>query len=264
VNNPAAGNNLPPIPTIAPVTVSALLADPAGAGRSVHYEFVTCPILDSDTSRCTADGGLEPLLSGDVLPQDASAVVSVTFTPSFELLLTAFQEDPYHGFGFLPLYVQLTIRAGDEQVVGFKRVLFTAWFDPTTPPPAPNQNPFIPEVTIGGHVWAESEIVPLSNGPYEVAPALDPAWEESYLKPTFEGPTLQFKESWRYNYFASGGTFDKSETGGTETFTGAKGGIPSNWSGPADGLERDITFWVVVRDGRGGENWVQRGAHYAR
>lgn len=263
VSGEGSGGSPPFVPNILPVTVSGLIADPAGAGRAVSYAFVVCPFQNTTTNQCDpADPNTLPLGQGSVMTIDASAVVTATFTPSLDLMLAAFQDDPYHGFDFLPLYVQLTISAGTESVVGFKRVIFTAWYDPTTPPPAADTNPFIPEITVGGDIWAESEVVSLGDGPYEFLPTLDPAWEVSYQVPTFQGTYLTFQEDWIYDYFATAGSFDFPETGGEASFIGTQVPIQANWTGPGDGVSRNITFWVVVRDGRGGENWIERLATY--
>ena len=46
---PPADGGTPRVPPLAPVTVTALVADPAGEGREVTYRFSTCAQLESDT-----------------------------------------------------------------------------------------------------------------------------------------------------------------------------------------------------------------------
>src|SRR4051794_40185189 len=70
-----------------PVTVTALLADPFGAGRPVHCRWATCADLDSDTSRCLDGGpGYTLLAEADVSATAGGAEPSVTFSPDPVLL----------------------------------------------------------------------------------------------------------------------------------------------------------------------------------
>jgi hypothetical protein len=259
----SGSSGISPLPSFQPVTVTGLIADPDGGGRSVHYQFATCARVSDDDARChTDDPTFQVLNEGDVVPQQASAEVSTSFNPDLNLLLSAIEIDPYHGFGYLPVPVQLTISAGNEQVVGFKRVLYTGALDPSNPPVA-NLNPIIPTVDVDNHLWAESEVVLLNQrAGYEVEPYLPANLEVQYTKPTFDGTTLTFTESWRYNYFATAGTFSDSETGGTDVFTETQDNINSVWTPRATDGQQDVTFWIVVRDGRGGENWTVRHGHF--
>src|SRR5262249_29162148 len=133
----------PPLPAI---TLTGLIADPKGAGRAVDYEISICSERDSETARCLKDSpGYRVLGEGQVTPTALGAEPSVTFTPTWEDLSGAVVEDPYHGFGGLPVALQLAVRAGDEAVVGIKRVVFTSGL--TAPLPPPNRNPGLDGVT---------------------------------------------------------------------------------------------------------------------
>jgi hypothetical protein len=255
---------LPPNLHVQDVRLLALVADPKGDGRAVHFQFATCARIAAGTndSQClTTDPTFEVLAEGDATPRDGWAELGFKLTPTLVELAQTQSADPYQGFGFLPLYVQLTIKAGTETAIGFKRVLFTAAFDAAHVPTA-NQNPVIPFVSVAGHLWGEDEVVQLGTGPYDVAP--DPAngLQEAYTKPTFEGGTLSFTESWRYNFFATSGQFDSAVTGGVDNFLGSTGPVDDHWS-PNEATAQDATFFIVVRDGRGGESWAVRKAHLA-
>ena len=253
---------LPPDLHVQDVKLLGLIADPAGAGRAVHFQFATCARISAgaNDSQClVTDPTFEVLSEGDAVPTGGWAELGFKLTPTLVQLAQTQSADPYQGFGFLPLYVQLTIKAGTETAVGFKRVLFTAAFDAAQVPRA-NLNPVIPFVSVDGHVWGEDETLALGLGPYDVAPDPAKGLQEAYTKPTFEGGTLGFTESWRYNFFATSGQYDRAVTGGVDSFLGAAGPVDASWSANAK-VEQDATFFIVVRDGRGGESWAVRKAH---
>jgi hypothetical protein len=58
------------------------------------------------------------------------------------------------------------------------------------------------------------------------------------------------------------GVMSSYETGGTD-FSGGVGGQDNTWKpDPTATTEQDVTFTFVVRDGRGGESWLTRTAHW--
>lgn len=254
--------------------LSALIADPKGGGRSIHYVFSTCAQLDPNTSQCTSQQPDEALVAeGDASPTDGvTTIVSAPFVPAQALLNDARALDPYHGFGGLQLPVQLEISAGNEDVIGIKRVVFTT---PTTfPPPAPNTNPALLGVDIDGESWGPSLVISVSNGSHTITPIPDTAKIETYSRQTFQNEQIQFTESWRYDFFADVGKFTSTSTGGTSNLTGVPSPPDNTWS-PCAGTNgagplrrgstiqcstsgQKVTFWIVVRDGRGGETWAQR------
>jgi hypothetical protein len=272
------GQKVPTPP--APVTVTALLADPAGAGREVSYRFSTCVQLDSDTRRCTEDTPAYQVLSeGTVVPTDLGAEPSVTFSPDYKLIGELVRRDSLHGFGGVNLPVQIEITAGDESVAGFKRVTFEFG---TPPLPPPNHNPELQALDYNGATWlaeampqflaasAPTRGIPgtggadggTDTGTNTVTPIVDPAGFEEYDRPTFDGePPVHFTETWRYSYFATRGSFSPGTAGGGNAATGNDGSTASRWS-TVEGQTSagPMTVWVVVRDGRGGESWVARRA----
>lgn len=269
---PNLDGGLPSIPgfdlssLVKPVTVTALVADPAGAGRPIQYEITTCSALDSSTSRCLPGSPKYAVLkAGEAFPRAKWVELAVTFTPSLELLLDAQQKDPYRGFGGIWLPVQVSIQAGDEKVVGFKRVVFTPYFstNPLTLPPA-NTNPFIPTMRVQGQLWARDETFSFtSESRWEIAPEPVAALEEDYVRQTFTGELLPFKESWRYDFFATRGTFPVDQSGGSNAVLGIKNKVAVGWEPREGESSGEFDVLVVVRDGRGGENWTVRKGLYA-
>jgi hypothetical protein len=86
--------------------------------------------------------------------------------------------------------------------------------------------------------------------------------EEPYTHPTFEGGQLQFRERWRYNFYATAGTFSSFNTGGTNNFSGDANAVDSDWKPRDEDGAQDLTSFIVVRDGRGGEGWTVRHARF--
>jgi hypothetical protein len=257
---PPSGTNpgLPPTP----VVVTGLIADPEGGGRSVHYQFTTCAATDTQTGRCEQTSPDYTVLGeGDQVPSDLGGEVQITFTPSQQLLEDLLKNDPYQGFGGMLLVVQLDIQAGQEKVVAFKRVVFTLPL-PGYPMPVANTNPVLSGVKFDGQDWADGTSATLArvDGGAPMQPEYDPSLEESYERPTFDGSSVQFKEVWQFDFFASEGTFDPTTAGGID-YTGVTGPSQTFWTAAPDAGEQDVTFWVVVRDGRGGENWIVRRGH---
>jgi hypothetical protein len=278
---PSPDGGAPRVPPLAPVTVTALVADPLGAGREVTYRFSTCAQLESDTRRCTEDSPRYRVLAeGAVTPSELGGEPSVTFTPSYALIGDIVRRDGLHGFGGINLPVQIEISAGEESVVGFKRVAFQ--FGPRPLPP-PNQNPVFQGLDYNGATWAEDATpqflaterpareIPGTGtetdggtqvGSNRVTPRVDPARFEEYDRPTFDGPPVHFIESWRYNFHATQGTFSPAATGGGgNATTGNDSSTASSWNTlPGQTTAGPMTVWVVVRDGRGGESWIARRA----
>jgi hypothetical protein len=68
------------------------------------------------------------------------------------------------------------------------------------------------------------------------------------------------KETLRYRFFATAGTFTPAQTS-SELLPGVVAigpvHIESQYSAPAT-ITGPVTLWVVVRDDRGGEAWLER------
>jgi hypothetical protein len=215
----------------------------------------------------------------------------VTFTP--DQLKTAFMSDVYvdqfgqfHG-GFdlgLPMNIELTATDGVDTVKAVKRVLFWAAM---LPGQVPNENPSVPVVSIyrdrDEQTWEPiGDVATLDpNTPVHVAlgsqlwlrPELPPADVESYVTTVIDRdpphravPIVVDKERIRYAFYASAGRFDPPRRV-SELPPGVAGTVhlESKYLPPAtlDGVPADlngdrlVTVWVVLRDDRGGEKWLE-------
>ncbi|HYX90905.1 MAG TPA: hypothetical protein VE782_05050, partial [Myxococcaceae bacterium] len=85
--------------------------------------------------------------------------------------------------------------------------------------------------------------------------------QERYVVPNFQLQPVDLVESWKIAWYADYGRFTPQETGGTD-FGGTSSRHYVEWSPPEAAVERDVRFWMVVRDGRGGSSWLIRTAHY--
>jgi hypothetical protein len=260
-----------------PVTVTALIANPPG-GFLVGAKWTTCATQDSTTSRCLESSPgyaeLDAGMGATVMTGPAGAEPSVTFLPDFALLEQIRQADPYRGLGGIRQVIQVELRAGDERIVGFKRMVFSF---PSQPPVALNTNPPIGPIEFNDAGWAPDASVTFTVTPPRTpgqmgmigAPARnqlaileDPSLAEDYVVRTFEGETRVLRETFRYNFFASNGTFSPTQAGGANLLSSDAGPIQAQWSrvDTEDAGSGPTTVWIVVRDGRGGESWVSRQA----
>jgi hypothetical protein len=277
---PGDGGGLPFSP-FKPVTVTALIADPQGAGRPIHYKFEVCPHLDTNERCDPASAEYANFAEGDLTVTGVSNEISATFTPSLALITQAIQQDAFKGFGGLPLPVVLTVTAGSEKVIGNKLVVFTAPFG--TKPIVPNTNPEIEGVLADDAGWtadAPPTFTPKEatstttggggaklTGGIDVLPLFDAGTQEKYFRYTFSGQEVDLQEAFRFNFFATAGTFNPFGTGGLNVRAITNGSTEpppydTLWFADQGQATQDVTYWIVVRDGRGGENWIVRQAHF--
>jgi hypothetical protein len=225
------------------------------------------------------------------LGSNTTGVFDVTLTPA--QLAAAFMRDVYidqdrrfHG-GFdlgLPINFQLTVDDGVQTAVAIKRVLFWAQ---KLPGQVANVAPSVPVI----HTYAErtpewDPVAPIgtldADTPAHVAlgaglwlePLLPPADVESYVTTVIDRdshlavPVTVPRERLRYAFYATAGHFDPARAV-SELPPGVSGRVhlESHYLPPAtlDDVPVDamtqlhlVTVWIVVRDDRGGETWVER------
>lgn len=248
------------------------------------------------SSLCPDDPALTWPLITETDAATARETRSVRIDPAN--LVTAFSRDLYidqfgnfHG-GFdlgEPLALQLTATDGVTTAIAVKRVLY--WATRVSPDQTPNKLPIIPEVlTYPTRDPATFEpvgaITPLEAGaPIVVAPGgelwLQPILADGTAEPyvtTVVDPDTRVavpdhveRERIRYAFYASAGAFAPPRTNSELP----PGFVPvgphpihleSKYTAPlsTDGLPRDtsqrpvVRVWIVVRDERGGESWVER------
>ncbi len=250
------------VSALANLKLRALVADPKGAGRAVHFTFTACP--SATDLRCEGTSGAVALGEGTVSGEEASwslAAHPELLQQVAALIQAAVDQDPYKGaFGVWPV-VTLRVDAGAEVAIGGKRLVLTPK-DPRFPDPAANQNPPEPQLTLNGTALATGAAAALVRGSrmdFDVVPP-DPSAKETYQILDYKGGSQTATETFQYAWFTTAGTFSPENTGGTD-FVGAEenptGSAMSASSSAPDGA---LTVYVVVRDGRGGEVWAKRQA----
>ena len=240
---------------------TALIADPAGEGRAIEAELLACAstadrVCDTQGERYV----LQPLSEvppGDLF-LDLDPVANTGF-PDNPLLEKVIEKDPYRGLGGVRVPLVLHLRAGDEEIYAQKLMIYSCRFSPDQ---TQNANPSLPGVRISGAAWGVADTPMLEGpGPFAVEPDPFDQLQEAYVVPSFQLQPVELVESWKIAWYADYGQFAPEETGGTD-LGGTSSRYRAQWSPPGGAVERDVKFWMVVRDGRGGTSWLVRTAHY--
>ena len=246
---------------VKPVRLTALIADPAGAGRDIDYTVWACASQSDDTcpedrvelARGTTKAGE---LVINLFPGPGAARLA---DGSF-LAQKVLEKDTYQGLGGLRMPLVMWVRAGGEQIYAQKLMVYGC---PYFPDMKPNELPELPPgLLLQGAPWAEGLARSLSGpGPFLVEVPDVTALEEPYVVPSFQLEPVHLTESWRLSYFATLGSFTPNSTGGTD-LGGQQGRNRAAWKPPRDATAQTVTFWIVARDGRGGISWVTRTVDY--
>ncbi len=250
---------------LAQLKIRALVADPKGAGRAVHFTFTACP--KATDLRCEDEDGGPVLALGEGTVDGEEAVWA--FTPDqtqglATLVQQTIDEDPYKGsLGLWPV-VNLRVTAGDEAAVAGKRLVLSA-ADPRFPEIKANQNPPEPQLTFNGVSLPPAQVGVLSSGgkaELDVVPP-EPGAKESYLVLDFQRLSpISLQETFRYAWFTTLGSFSPETTGGSDVVGAVEEPTGTAMSIPSDG-GGGFAIYVVVRDGRGGETWTKRAGSVA-
>lgn len=242
------------------VTYRALLVDPAGGGRPIQYTLWAC--ADTNDMTC-ADEANRELLAEGTTPQ-GELVLSIRpgaakAADGTQLLVRVQEKDVYRGLGGLRMPLVLRAVAGDEEVYATKLMVF--WC-PIVEGMTENVQPVIPGLLLDEAPW-DAEAVPELSGPGPfVVESLDvAALQETYVVPGLRLNAVTLQESWEISWHATLGEFGPQETGGAD-FGGQQGRHRTEWDPPEGAQAQEVTFWAVVRDGRGGSSWVVRRARW--
>jgi hypothetical protein len=240
--------------------IRALIRDPQGAGRTIHYELFAC--AEQTDRTCKKAQGRVLLAQGETQEGALELQVrpgSVTLDDGALLLLQVVEKDPYFGLGGLRLPLVLHLRAGDEELFAQKLMVYNC---PRVPGMTQNQQPQLPGVSVDGAPWPEDEALVLQGrGPFELSPLPFEERQETYVVPTFQLQPLTLQERWEIAWHADLGRFSPEETGGADPGGQVERHL-ADWQPPRDAPEREVRFWFVVRDGRGGLSWLERRALY--
>jgi hypothetical protein len=252
-----------------PVMVSALVADPDD-DRRLAWDMALC--APTRSLRCDdPEATVATVGSGTVDdPETAGAIApAAAFVINPLVLEESISADSLAGFGGIAVQLQIRVwpDGGDPAtaVYASKRLVVA----PRVPAERlANQNPWILEVRHGAGPDAQPESL-LAEGTCE-APGLTPLVlargqklrllpvepaevRENYVLPTFDGEVQRVTEYMRYAWFATGGDFDRGQSGGA---TDAFGNIPTlDVVFSAPGAPGDVRLWLVQRDERGGTAW---------
>ena len=274
------------ISSVSDITLNALVGDPGGFGRSLHYVFYGCP---QTFSGLCPDGGGYFLAEGDEPAPELTATWPLAAMAQAELcpadqdcpatpLITAFSTDPLGLCRFgIDFQVELEVDAPDgETIFGSKLMVFTPVpddypTDPTVCPqgsdggPPPLLNPALEAFTLDGTA------LPLDSAPQvsasishllrPIAPSNGP---QPYCVPNFMGGWSSLTETWLFSAMTDVGQFDREMVGGAGSVvsdqTGPSTDLNFTWTFPDGGPGLTADLYEVTRNGRGGTSWIIRHA----
>jgi hypothetical protein len=254
-----------------PLTYRALVSDPAGEGRALSYRLRAC--ATTGDRECSNTDDFVELLSGSapagewVFPLDGTSptrpLLGTAVLPDGQLLLLeALTQDSSRGLGGIRIPVMLEVKASgtDEHIFAQKLMVVTCQFFPSM---LENVTPVLPGILLRGEPWPEG-LVPEFEGtdPVPMEPVDFAGLEEPYIVPSLQLTPVKLTESWKIAWYTTLGTMSSYETGGTN-FDGNTDRQQNRWQPDTTVKEpRDVTFFFVVRDGRGGQSWLTRHAKW--
>lgn len=225
-------------PEITDPGTSILDALVVGGQGEITYRWELCaiPAPPGLGQACLVDAMLFPLGS------DPTATVQI---PDLDDLVAAPETQGFFLDLEAGLVVQVRLEVTDESgrsVQAVKSLSISRGQDL-------NANPTLLGMRLDQSPWPDGEtpVVPISRLAH-MEPAFDLDAAEAY-----EGPLGPTTESFLFSWFADGGRFDTDRTLDTD---------PANrWTPPGDESDagtEEVRVWVVLRDGRGGVDWVAR------
>lgn len=247
----------------------ALIVDPKGGGRELAYQLFAC--ADAEDLGC-ADAAQRVLLAeGHTRAGELTLAIrpGMRFLPDGTALLERVRTlDAYGGLGGVRLPLVLHLSAGEERIHAQKLLVYSC---PRVEGMTANRNPQLPGLLLEGVPWPQTEGAQGATlpelrgpGPFELRAEDFHALEEPYVVANLELEPVPLTESWTLAWHASLGELNLAQTGGT-----GEGGQASRnrveWKPFDDGGSAQaqvVTFWVVVRDGRGGQSWLSREARW--
>ncbi|MDC0711662.1 hypothetical protein POL68_24555 [Stigmatella sp. ncwal1] len=248
------------------VTFRALLVDPVGNGRAIRYTLYAC--ADPEDETCEEAADRVQLAEGTTNEPELALTIrpgALTVADGTPLLARVLAEDPYKGLGGLRMPLMLYARAGEgegeEAVYAQKLMVFSC---PRVPGMAVNQLPVLPGLLLEEAPWAADGVPELTGrGPFVVKVPDVTALQEDYVVPGLRQESVALREAWKVSWHTTLGEFAPEETGGVG-FGDGPGRHRTEWEPPEEAnTAQDVVFWAVVRDGRGGESWVSRRAHWS-
>ena len=288
-DNPTCQPDLAQLAGPGVVSLNALVTDPGGGGRSLHYVFTAC--AQTSTQRCP-DAGAYVIAEGDAPAPQISAAWNLAATLSDEIaaqqacqlspqscqetpVLTAFAQNPL-GLCRYGVWLQLglNVTAPDGQFDdGAKLLVFTPVpsdypADPSVCPqgpdggPPPHYNPSLEALWLDGQALPLDSMVTVpGNIDHNVVPVPPSNGMVDYCLPNYSGGWDRITESWLYEMMTTAGSFDRQQAGELAPLIGGStdGGpilYTFVWTPEVDGGFPPIgTLYEITRDGRGGTSW---------
>lgn len=250
-------------PYLAPIEMEWLIVDPAGDGREIDYDIRVC--ANQNDLRCTNQGDFKVLESGKttagILRSSHSIGSTLLVDGDFSsaLLLEVINQDQYKGLGGIRVPVVLHLKVGSEEIYAMKLMVYSCRLFADM---KANVTPHLRSFTVRGEPWPEGEVktIRVDDGPIDIEAEDVSDLQESYVVPSIKLEPINLTESWKIAWHTALGRMTPVETGGTD-FIGNIGLQKTEWRPGPNAVEGDVDFWMVVRDGRGGESWVGRTAH---
>ncbi len=250
-----------PVEFASQVTFTALIVDPKGEGRQLPFELLACA-SPTDDRTCAVEQDRVRLAQGTTSAGELvlSLRPGLAILPDGTFLLQrVIDQDSYRGLGGIRMPLVLHLGQGEQEVYAQKLMVFTCKLFPSM---NPNVTPHLPGLQFNGQPWREDNVLQLQgNQGYKIQPDDFSALEEEYVVPSFDLKEVHLRESWKISWHTDLGKISPTETGGTD-LGGQESRHLVEWT-PGRAGTQDVQFWVVVRDGRGGESWLKRRARYA-
>jgi hypothetical protein len=227
------------------VQLNALVADPTGAGRDLQCSFAVCVgQLSEMASDLDCPGKDSFPLTTDGTSAHLSLPELVQWFSQQGLVLPGTSADVTD----FPLLIGVRVEAGSESARSLKRLKVrlqeTGEF---------NRNPEIVGLQFGNSdMGGDAPVKVAGNSKVSLLPLVGADSQQSYQRP---GEDTQRQEDLLFSWFSMAGEFSDQRTILTMDAQGVR--LDADvWTAPiASSL---VTLWVVVRDGRYGENWIER------
>jgi hypothetical protein len=249
-----------PLEFTSPVIFTALIADPKGEGRLFSFELLACA-SPTDDRTCSIEDDRVRLASG----MTAAGELVLNLRPGLAvlrdgtlLLQRVLEQDRYRGLGGIRMPLVLHLRGAGQEIYAQKLMVFSCRRFKSMRPSA---TPRLPGLQLDGRPWAADDVPQLQgNHGYELRPDDFTALEQEYVVPSFDLREVHLRESWKISWHTDLGKSSPTQTGGTD-LGGQESRHLVSWN-PGIWGPQEVQFWVVVRNGRGGESWLKRRARY--
>ncbi len=224
--------------------------------------WLACVNGDDSSNGCAADTSIfSDVLADGTVSADEQAALAAAGLIGVEPFLPPSWTIPADALDALPVearaegfaaFVNITAVPGnidpaaaseidpDEVELAFKRL-------PISENPQPNLNPDLLHVEVDGAVVEDGGTFEVAAGDtVEIEPVLGEGSVEAYPYLTSEGSTETRTESPWTEWYAEDGEFSQTTSLYPE--------LAREWTAPTEG--REVRLWMVVRDRRGGMDWV--------